>query len=171
MINKLTISRPNDMHVHFRDDDLLSLVVPKTDRYFEYCVVMPNLVPPITNQKMAINYSNRIKKHIKKGLKPLMTLYLNENINTDDMLNAYKNKNIFALKLYPKGATTNSEKGVKNFQNIFKTLSSMEENNIPLLIHGEDTDKKRPVASFLKYFETLSCISFAALFVNVTAKI
>ena len=141
MINKLTIRTPNDMHVHFRDNDLLNLVVPQTDRYFKYCIVMPNLIPPITNQKMVINYFNRIKKHIKKDLIPLMTLYLNEKIKIDDMINAYKNKNIFALKLYPKGATTNSEMGVKNFQNIFKILSSMEENNIPLLIHGEDTDK------------------------------
>ena len=141
MINKLTIRRPNDMHVHFRDNDLLSLVVPETDKYFEHCIVMPNLVPPITTQKMAINYLNRIKRHIKKDLKPLMTLYLTEKINADDMVKAYKNKNIFALKLYPKGATTNSQKGVKNIQNIFKILSTMEENNIPLLLHGEDTDK------------------------------
>ncbi len=141
MINKLTIRTPNDMHVHFRDNDLLSLVVPQTDRYFNYCIVMPNLIPPITNQEMAIRYLNRIKKHIKKGLKPLMTFYLNEKIKIDDMIKAYKNKNIFALKLYPKGATTNSEMGVKNLENIFKILSSMEENNIPLLIHGEDTDK------------------------------
>ena len=70
-----------------------------------------------------------------------MTLYLNENNDKNDMIKAFKNKNIFALKLYPKGATTNSENGCKNFQNIFPILSSMEENNIPLLIHGEDTDK------------------------------
>ena len=66
MINKLTIRKPNDMHVHFRDNDLLSLVVPETERYFKYCIVMPNLMPPITNQKMAINYLTRIKNILKK---------------------------------------------------------------------------------------------------------
>ena len=71
-----------------------------------------------------------ISLNIKKGLKPLMTLYLTENINTDDMINAFKNNIIVALKLYPQGATTNSEKGVKNFNNIFNILSSMEENDI-----------------------------------------
>ena len=141
MINELTIRKPNDMHVHFRDADLLSIVVPETDKTYQNCVVMPNLVPPITSQKMAIEYHARIKKYIKKGLKPLMTLYLTENINTDDMINAFKNNIIVALKLYPQGATTNSEKGVKNFNNIFNILSSMEENDIPLLVHGEDTDK------------------------------
>ena len=141
MINKISIRKPNDMHVHFRDNDMLSIVVPETDKIYQTCVVMPNLAPPITSKKMAMDYLSRIEKHIKNGLKPLMTLYLTENIDIDDMINAFKSKNIIALKLYPQGATTNSEKGVKNFKNIFKILSSMEEHNIPLLVHGEDTDK------------------------------
>ena len=115
MTDKLIISRPNDMHVHFRDDDLLSLVVPETDKRYENCIVMPNLVPPITSGKMAIDYLTRIKKHIKFGLKPMMTLYLTKDIDISDMISSFQKKIIFALKLYPQGATTNSEKGVKNF--------------------------------------------------------
>ena len=75
MINKLTIRKPNDMHVHFRDDDLLSIVIPETDKIYQNCIVMPNLVPPITSQKMAIDYLARIKKYIKNGLKFLFSFF------------------------------------------------------------------------------------------------
>ena len=141
MINKIIITSPNDMHVHFRDNEMLKLVVPETDSIYENCIVMPNTVPPRTNGLMAENYKLRIKKYIKNNLTPLMTLYLTENTDADDMIRAFKKKIIFAAKLYPQGATTNSEKGVKNFQNIFPLLNQMEINEIPLLIHGEDTDK------------------------------
>ena len=141
MINKIIITSPNDMHVHFRDNEMLKLVVPQTDKIYENCIVMPNTVPPITNSKMAKDYKLRINKFIENDLNPLMTLYLTENTDTDDMIKAFKNKTIFALKLYPQGATTNSDKGVKNLQNIFPLLTHMEINEIPLLIHGEDTDK------------------------------
>ena len=141
MINKIIITSPNDMHVHFRDNEMLKLVVPQTDKIYENCIVMPNTVPPITNSKMAKDYKLRINKYIENGLNPLMSLYLTENTDTDDMIQSFKNKTIFALKLYPQGATTNSDKGVKNLQNIFPLLTQMEINEIPLLIHGEDTDK------------------------------
>ncbi len=142
MKNKIIISNPNDMHVHFRDNEMLKLVVPETDKIYENCIVMPNTVPPITNREMAKDYKLRINKYIKNNLNPLMTLYLNENTDENDMIRAFKDKIIFAVKLYPQGATTNSDKGVKNLKNIFPLLRKMEINKIPLLIHGEDTDEK-----------------------------
>ena len=141
MINKIIITSPNDMHVHFRDNEMLKLVVPETDKIYENCIVMPNTVPPITNGKMAQDYKLRINKYIKNKLNPLMTLYLTEYTDATDMIRAFKAKTIFAVKLYPQGATTNSDKGVKNLQNIFPLLNQMEINEIPLLIHGEDTDE------------------------------
>ena len=142
MKKTMIISSPNDMHVHFRDNEILKLVVPETDKIYENCIVMPNTVPPITNRKMAKDYKSRINKYIKNDLNPLMTLYLTEHTNADDMIRAYKDKTIFAVKLYPQGATTNSDKGVKDLQNIFPLLNQMENEKIPLLIHGEDTDEK-----------------------------
>ena len=141
MKKTIIISSPNDMHVHFRDNEILKLVVPETDKIYENCIVMPNTVPPITNGEMAKDYKLRIMKNIKNNLNPLMTLYLNENTDKDDMIQAFKDKTIFAVKLYPQGATTNSDKGVKNLKNIFPLLNQMEINKIPLLIHGEDTDE------------------------------
>ena len=167
MAKKLILRKPNDMHVHFRDNDFLDLIVPETDKIYENCIVMPNLIPPITSGQMANDYLIRIKKHIKKNLNPLMTLYLTENINVDDMISAFKNKVIFALKLYPKGATTNSEHGIKNFKKISSILSKMEENNIPLLIHGEDTDKDVDIfdreKSFIDKYLTKLIASFPKL--------
>ena len=141
MKKTMIISSPNDMHVHFRDNEILKLVVPETDKIYQNCIVMPNTVPPITNGEMAKDYKLRIMKYIKNNLNPLMTLYLNENTDKHDMIQAFKDKTIFAVKLYPQGATTNSDKGVKNLKNIFPLLNEMEINKIPLLIHGEDTDE------------------------------
>lgn len=139
-VSKIRISKPSDLHVHFRQDEMLELVVPETDKLFKNCIVMPNTTPPITNGKLALNYYKKIKKYIVNNLTPLMTFYLNETIDIKDMIESYKNKVIFALKLYPKGSTTNSQRGVKNFKDIYPILSAMERENIPLLIHGEDTD-------------------------------
>ena len=141
MINKIIISSPNDMHVHFRDNEMLKIVVPETDKIYENCIVMPNTIPPITNSKMAKDYELRINKCIQNDLNPLMTLYLTENTDANDVIKAFNNKTIFALKLYPQGATTNSDKGVKNLKKIFPLLNQMEINKIPLLIHGEDTNE------------------------------
>ena len=141
MLNTLSIKKPNDMHVHFRDEEMLSLVVPETDNIYQNCIVMPNTIPPITTGEMAKKYKSRINKFVTKGLNLLMTIYLTEYTDINDMIKSYHEKKIFALKLYPQGATTNSEKGVKNIESIFPILSEMEKNGIPLLIHGEDTDK------------------------------
>lgn len=141
MTKKIKIIKPNDMHVHFRDGIILDMVVPETDKIYGNCIVMPNTLPPITSGKMAREYKTKIIKKIKNNLNPLMTIYLTEKTSIDDMLTFFHNKIIFALKLYPQGATTNSEKGVKSIKKIYHILSSMEEFGIPLLIHGEDTDE------------------------------
>ncbi len=139
-MNKITLIQPDDWHVHFRDGDILKTVVPETDKNFGKCIVMPNLVPPIINGQMANEYKKRISKFLKNNLNLLMTIYLTENLKKHTLINAYKTKQVFAVKLYPLGATTNSENGIKDVENIIEILSTMEENDIPLLIHGEDTN-------------------------------
>jgi dihydroorotase len=103
---------------------------------------MPNLVPPILNAKQAIEYKKRIEKVIppKDSFEPLMTIYLTEETNKDELKDAYKNKAVFAVKLYPAGATTNSDSGVKDIKKIMPVLEMMAEIGMPLLIHGEVTD-------------------------------
>ena len=137
-MKKITLIQPDDWHVHFRDNEMLKLVVPETDKIFGKCMVMPNLIPPIINGRMADEYKTRIKQSVRNNLKTLMTIYLTESLNPIELVKAYKRKQIFAVKLYPLGATTNSDYGIKDVENIAGIISVMEENDIPLLIHGED---------------------------------
>ena len=159
-MKKITIIQPDDWHVHFRDEEMLKLVVPETDKIFGKCIVMPNLVPPIINNRMAIEYQKRKKNYIRTNLKTYLTIYLTENTDVEDLVAAFKEKNVFAVKLYPLGATTNSNFGIKNLKNIMSVLATMEKNNIPLLIHGEETDPKIDIFDREKYFidRTLSKI-------------
>ena len=141
-MEKLEIIKPDDWHVHFRDNEILHAVVPETSRHFARSIVMPNLVPPILNAKQAFEYKKRIEKAIPStdNFEPLMTIYLTEETNSDDLKSAYKNGTVFAVKLYPAGATTNSESGVKDITKIMHILEMMAEIGMPLLIHGEVTD-------------------------------
>ena len=141
-MEEIEIIKPDDWHVHFRDNEILKAVVPETTRHFARSIVMPNLIPPILNAKQAIEYKNRIEKAIPStdNFKPLMTIYLTEETNRDDLKSAYKNGAVFAVKLYPAGATTNSESGVKDITKIMPVLEVMAEIGMPLLIHGEVTD-------------------------------
>ena len=142
-MEEIEIIKPDDWHVHFRDDEILKAVVPETSRHFSRSMVMPNLVPPILNAKQAIEYKKRIEKAIPStdDFEPLMTIYLTEETNGDDLKRAYKNGAVFAVKLYPAGVTTNSESGVKDITKIMPVLEIMAEIGMPLLIHGEVTDK------------------------------
>ena len=142
-MEEIEIIKPDDWHVHFRDDEILKAVVPETSRHFSRSMVMPNLVPPIFNAKQAIEYKKRIEKAIPStdDFEPLMTIYLTEETNGDDLKRAYKNGAVFAVKLYPAGVTTNSESGVKDVTKIMPVLEIMAEIGMPLLIHGEVTDK------------------------------
>ena len=113
-MKKIEIIQPDDWHVHFREGLLLEKLVPETSKVFNRAVVMPNLIDPIVTAKQALSYKQQILKfsNNNKLFQPLITFYLNENIISRELIEAYKNNIIFAVKLYPAGATTNSSKGV-----------------------------------------------------------
>jgi dihydroorotase len=141
-MEEIEIIKPDDWHVHFRDNEILKAVVPETSRHFARSIVMPNLIPPILKAKQAIEYKKRIKKAIPStdNFEPFMTIYLTEETSKDDLKSAYKNGAVFAVKLYPAGATTNSDSGVKDIKKVMPILEMMSEIGMPLLIHGEVTD-------------------------------
>ncbi len=142
-MEEIEIIKPDDWHVHFRDNEILKAVVTETTRHFARAIVMPNLIPPILNGKQAIEYKKRIKKAIPKtdNFEPLMTIYLTEKTNKNELKEEYKNGAIFASKLYPAGATTNSDSGVRDIKKIMPVLETMAKIGMPLLIHGEVTHK------------------------------
>lgn len=133
-----TIIKPDDMHVHLRDGEMLKLVAPQTAKQFARAVVMPNLLPPVTTTKLALEYKSRIKV---KNFTPLMTLYLTDNTSAAEISKA-KAAGIIGVKYYPAGATTNSDSGVTNIKKTYKALAEMERVGMPLLLHGEVTDKQ-----------------------------
>tara|TARA_B110000003_G_scaffold120869_1_gene123311 strand:+ start:748 stop:1788 length:1041 start_codon:yes stop_codon:yes gene_type:complete len=153
-MEEIEIIKPDDWHVHFRDGEVLNAVVPETTRHFARSIIMPNLVPPILNAVDAVKYKKRIQRAIPKSdsFLPLMTIYLTESTNKNDVREAYENGQVFAAKLYPAGATTNSDSGVKNIENIMPVLETMTEIGMPLLIHGEVTDSEVDIFDREKVF-------------------
>lgn len=140
MTEQLTLVRPDDWHLHVRDGDVLQDVVPATAACFGRAIIMPNLVPPITNAAKASEYQNRILAAAPgTDFQPLMVLYLTESTTADDILEA-KNAGVVAAKLYPAGATTNSASGVTDIRNIYPVLEAMAQCGMLLLVHGEVTD-------------------------------
>ena len=141
-MEEIEIIKPDDWHVHFRDNEILKAVVPETTRHFARSIVMPNLVPPILNAEQANEYKKRIEKAIPPtdSFEPLMTIYLTEETNKDELKDAYNSRTVFAVKLYPAGATTNSDSGVNDIQKVMPILETMADIGMPLLIHGEVTD-------------------------------
>ena len=139
-MNEITITRPDDWHVHLRDGEVLKTVVPHTAAEFGRAIVMPNLKPPVTTATQAAAYKARIQAAIPKGVnfEPLMTLYLTDNLAPDEIYRA-KEDGVVAAKLYPAGATTNSDAGVTNMRHIYKTLEAMQKSGMLLLVHGEVT--------------------------------
>jgi len=133
----MKIRKPNDFHHHLRDDNFLSLTVPHCFSNFKNVIVMPNLVPPITTINQAIEYRNRILKIDKNSGNPMMTLYFNKNLNYDDLKKFKENPYMHGIKYYPKNATTNSNFGIQDIKEVFHILKIMENEEIPLLIHGE----------------------------------
>ncbi|PCI61017.1 MAG: dihydroorotase [Gammaproteobacteria bacterium] len=138
----LTITQPDDWHVHLRDGEVLPRTVADISRYFGRAIVMPNLVPPVTNAELARQYHQRITEQLstQSTFKPLMTLYLTDKTLVQDIIDAKNSGVVFAAKLYPAGATTNSASGVTDVANIFAVLEQMQQLDMPLLIHGEVTD-------------------------------
>ncbi len=144
-MKQITIAQPDDFHLHLRDTPFMESVVNHSAKQFGRAIIMPNIQPPITDTSSALQYKERILKAINNdnhNFTPLMTLYLTNNTTPADIIEASASKIIFAIKLYPAGATTNSDAGVSDIKNCAKTLEKMEELGIPLSIHCEVTDPK-----------------------------
>jgi dihydroorotase len=140
MTTTLTITRPDDWHLHLRDEAALRSVAPYTARQFARAIVMPNLRPPITTAAQAVAYRERILASIAgTDFQPLMTLYLTDNTPPEE-IRAAKAAGVVALKLYPAGATTNSDAGVTDIRKTYQTLEAMQREGLLLLVHGEVTD-------------------------------
>ena len=142
MTDTLTLRRPDDWHLHLRDGAMLHGILPESTRHFARAIVMPNLVPPVVTARQAADYRERILKALPEGaaFTPLMTLYLTEETDPEDVIAAFANGFAQAVKLYPAGATTNSASGVHDFTRIRPVLEAMAEIGMPLCVHGEVTD-------------------------------
>mgnify|MGYP000549827710 FL=1 len=139
-INTLTIARPDDWHVHLRDGAVLKNTVADISRYFGRAIVMPNLVPPVTDAALAKSYYHRIMAAAPSAhFKPLMVLYLTDNTSAQDIIEAKESGLVYAAKLYPAGATTNSSSGVTDVANLTDVFAAMQSVGMPLLVHGEVT--------------------------------
>ena len=139
---ELTIKRPDDWHLHLRDGAMLEGILPHTAKDFARAIIMPNLVPPVITSDHARAYRGRIMAALPSGMnfQPLMTLYLTEETEADDVVSAYEEGLIRSVKLYPAGATTNSQSGVRNFDKIVPILERMAEAGVIMCVHGEVTD-------------------------------
>ena len=140
---QLTLTRPDDWHLHLRDGAALTTTVPDTARAFYRAIVMPNLKPPVATVEAANAYRQRILAALPKGMTfdPLMTLYLTPDLSPAIIRQAAASEHVYGVKLYPQGATTNSEAGVASLEGMLSTLEAMAETGFPLLVHGEVTDR------------------------------
>jgi dihydroorotase len=140
--DELTLIRPDDWHLHLRDGPAMASVVGHTARQFARAIVMPNQRPPVVTTAQALAYRDRIRAALPAGspFEPLMTLYLTDNTRPEEMAVARASGAVAACKLYPAGATTNSESGVTDLERIYPVLAAMAEQGLPLLVHGEVTD-------------------------------
>ena len=139
---ELTIKRPDDWHLHLRDGAMLEGVLPHTAKDFGRAIIMPNLVPPVVTSDHARAYRERIMAALPSGMnfQPLMTLYLTEETQADDVVSAYEEGLIRSVKLYPAGATTNSQSGVRDFDKVVPILERLAEAGVIMCVHGEVTD-------------------------------
>ena len=140
LTTSLTITRPDDWHLHVRDGAALNTVVPHTAAQFGRAIIMPNLKPPVTTAAQAVAYAERVRAAVPAGMtfEPLMTLYLTDNLPADEIARA-KDAGVVAAKLYPAGATTNSDAGVTDLRKTYQTLDAMQKAGMLLLVHGEVT--------------------------------
>ncbi len=141
-ITQLTLTRPDDWHLHVRDGAAMAAVIGHTARQFARAIIMPNLSPPITTTALAQAYHQRILDALPtdSDFQPLMTLYLTDDTSPGEISRAKNSGVVFAIKLYPAGATTNSDSGVTQLQKTYSALAAMEAYGLPLLVHGEVTD-------------------------------
>jgi dihydroorotase len=140
-MTRLTITKPDDMHLHLRDGEPMAAILPHTAKRFSRAIVMPNLRPPITTTAMALAYRQRILSLLPPGssFEPLMTLYLTDNTDPAEIARAKASGVVHAVKYYPAGATTNSDSGVTDLDRVRGVLEAMEDAGMPLLVHGEVT--------------------------------
>ena len=140
LTHSITLTRPDDWHLHVRDGVALQAVVPHTAAQFGRAIIMPNLRPPVTTAEQALAYKERILAAVPAGVQfePLMTLYLTDNLPADEIARA-KAAGVVAAKLYPAGATTNSDAGVTDLRKTYATLEAMQREGLLLLVHGEVT--------------------------------
>ena len=139
-MQSLTFRRPDDWHVHLRDGDMLRFVAPYTARQFARAIVMPNLVPPVTTIETAQSYRERIRQAAGPGFEPLMTCYLTDQADADEIARGFEQSAWTACKLYPANATTNSAQGVTDIRNIYPALERMQKIGMVFCVHGEVTD-------------------------------
>ena len=141
-INTLTLTRPDDWHLHLRDGEALKAVLADSARQFARAMIMPNLRPPVTNTALAVAYRQRILAALPSGLnfEPLMTLYLTDNTSAEEIRTAVASGMVQGVKFYPAGATTNSDSGVTDLAHCQQALAEMEKLGLPLLVHAEVTD-------------------------------
>lgn len=142
MTQTFTMTRPDDWHLHLRDGAMLTAIAPESARDFGRAIIMPNLLPPVVTSTQALSYKKRILAALPDGsnFEPLMTLYLNEKTDKNDLSRAHASGLVKAAKLYPAGATTNSDSGVKDFHKLQPILEHMAEIGMPMCVHGEVTD-------------------------------
>jgi dihydroorotase len=141
MTDRLTLRRPDDWHLHLRDGAMMAGIVGHSADHIGRAIIMPNLVPPVVTKADAEAYQGRIAEHLNGGaFQPLMTLYLTETTDPDDVAGAAAAGLVHAVKLYPAGATTNSDSGVRDFDTVVPVLERMAEIGLPLCVHGEVTD-------------------------------
>lgn len=154
MTNRITLTRPDDWHIHLRDNAALTHTVKDASRIFSRAIIMPNLVPPVRNADEASAYRQRILAQLATGssFRPLMTIYLTDQTDADCIRQAHATGFVHAAKLYPAGATTNSDSGVTALEHIYPALEAMAELGMPLLVHGEVTRDSVDIFDREKYF-------------------
>ena len=140
-MDTLTLTQPDDWHLHLRDGEALASLVPASASWARRAIVMPNLRPPVTTTNAALAYRERIVAHVPEGVdfEPLMTLYLTDRTSPEEIERAKASGKVFGVKLYPSGATTNSDAGVSAIEHTYAALEAMAEVGLPLLVHGEVT--------------------------------
>ena len=162
----LTITRPDDWHTHVRNGAVLKTVLPHTVRQFARAIIMPNLKPPVTTVAQALAYREEILQAVSPGFdfKPLMTLYLTSSTTAAEIKMAAGSDHVYAFKLYPAGATTNSDSGVADIKAVYPLLEAMEKHDIPLLIHGEVSDEQCDIFDRERVFVDTSLTGIAGNF-------
>jgi dihydroorotase len=165
-MESLTITCPDDWHVHLRDNEMLAVTVRDISRCFARAIVMPNLKPPVLTCVDALAYRERIVANVPENINftPLMTLYLTDNTPASEIIAAINNPHIYAIKYYPAGATTNSDSGVTRLSNCFDAFAAMEAEGLPLLVHGEVTDQGTDIFDREKIFIDRELIPLIARF-------